>query len=141
MFNIFFKRRIRSPKKDKLTKLEKSILDNLISSLPENESKKLNDQIKRLVLIRRIKYKNDTVTEFFPEEYGSIPKEFLFNRTEEFRLASIKFYSNGQKHTCEIFMVSGRIFDLKIKPIPSKKAETVTFENIKLEKELNKNLW
>ncbi len=137
---MFFRRKIKTPKKGVLTKLEKSILNYLILKLPEDKSRILIEQLKFLVLIRRIKYKNDIVTELFPEKYGKIPKICLFNRKEEFRLAHIKFKSENVSYISEIHMVSGRIFDMKIRPKPSKSIKNITFLDIKIDEELDKDI-
>ena len=139
---MFWRKKIKKPKKDDLTSLEKSILDYLISKLSKPQSVLLAEQLKYLNFIVRIEYNNDVVTELYPEKYGLIPKELSFGRTEEFRLAYVKYRIGDVKYTSEIHMVMGQVFDLKIRPKPVKVDElSIKFLEAKIENELEKNTY
>ncbi len=139
---MFWKKRIKDPQKGELTYLEKSVFEYLISQLPEHQSLLVKEQLKYLTLIKRIEYKNDLVTEMYPEQYGIIPKKQLFGRTEEFRLAYVKYKMGGVKYTSEIHMAMGQVFDIKIRPKPDKKeVATVEFLEAKIDSELDKNTY
>lgn len=117
---MFWKNKIQNPKKGNFTKLEIEILKSVMAHLPEEFSITLQQQIKYLILFKRIEYKNDVITELYPEKYGSIPNKILFLRTEEFRLANVKFLLSNTQYIAEINMVLGQIFDIKIAPKPIK---------------------
>lgn len=137
---MFWKKGI--PKKGKLTFLEKSILDFLISHLPEQQALSVRGQLTYLTLIKRIEYKNDIVTEVYPEQYGIIPQELLFGRTEEFRLAYVKFMQSGVNYKSEVHMVMGQVFDISIRPKPAKKElDAVDFTEFIIDPELGKNIY
>ncbi|NQY07693.1 MAG: hypothetical protein HRT68_16230 [Flavobacteriaceae bacterium] len=139
---MFWKKKIKDPQKGELTYLEKSVFEYLISQLPERQSLLVKEQLKYLTLIKRIEYKNDIVTEMYPEQYGIIPKEKLFGRTEEFRLAYVKYKIGGVKYTSEIHMAMGQVFDIKIRPKPDKKEiAAVEFLEAKIDSELDINTY
>ncbi|GAA0891750.1 hypothetical protein GCM10009122_14290 [Fulvivirga kasyanovii] len=139
---MFWRKKIEDPKKGDLTKLERSIFDYLISKLPEPQSWLIKEQLKYLTLIKRVEYQNDVVTEMYPEQYGIIPQELLFGRTEEFRLAYIKYRIGEVKYTSEIHMVMGQVFDVKIRPKPPKEdVLRVNFLEAKIDDELERNIY
>lgn len=115
---MFWKNKIKEPKKGRLTELECEIFNCVMTVLPDKYSFLLQEQVKYLTLLKRLEYKNDVITELYPEKYGIIPKEILLTRTEEFRLANIKFSLSNIIYMSEIHMVMGQIFDIKITPKP-----------------------
>lgn len=136
-------KKIKEPKKGELTILEKAIIDCLVEKLPPKYCTSLVKQLDYLKLQKRIDYNKDCVTELYPEQFGIIPKEVLFERNEEFRLAVIKFELNDIKYTCEIHMALGQLFDLKIRPRPIKiKGElNIVVLNMKIEENLSENIY
>ncbi|MCV6630024.1 MAG: hypothetical protein OIF50_09210 [Flavobacteriaceae bacterium] len=139
---MFWKKKIKDPRKRELTYLEKAVFEYLISQLPERQSLLVKEQLKYLTLIKRVEYKNDIVTELYPDQFGIIPKEILFSRTEEFRLAYVKYKIGEVKYTSEIHMAMGQVFDIKIRPKPDKKEiVAVEFLEIKIDSELDLNIY
>lgn len=133
---------MKAPQKGNLTYLEKSIIDFLISHLPERQALLLREQLTYLTLIRRIEYKNDIVTEVYPEQYGIIPQEHLLGRTEEFQLGHVKFKQSGVSYKSEVHMVMGQVFDISVRPKPGKKElNVVEFTDFEIDPELEKNIF
>ena len=139
---MFWKKKIQNPKRDTLSFLENSILQYLISELAQPYSLLVEKQLKYLVFINRIDYKNFKTTELYPEKYGCIPDCILFKRTEEFKLARIKFEMDGKVFNCEIHTALGQIFDIKIYPKPINiDKPMIEFKKIIIEPQLENNIY
>jgi hypothetical protein len=138
---MIWNRKIQKPEMGNLTLIEKEVFSFLIEHLPGNYGEQIINQLKYLKLIKRIEYNNDVVTELYPEKFGLIPGEILFDRKDEFRLAIIKFKINKETYLSEIYMVLGQLFDIKVKPKPLKYKGEINLEliDIKIEKILDKN--
>ena len=115
---MFWKKKIKDPQKDKPTILEQAIMDHLILVLRNNYKERLRGQIDHLKLIKRIQYSKDIATEFYPEKFGSIPENVLFDRKDDFCLGKIKFKIKNQNYVAEVYFVLGALFEIRIKPIP-----------------------
>lgn len=140
---MLFRKRLPKTKKGDFYPMEKKVIGFVIQSLTEEDSRKLDEQIKFLVLKKRIKYPKSFVTEMYPVQFNGIPKDYLFSRTEEFRLATLKLEINGQNFYCQCNMVLGVLFDISLKPIPDKKqleSADIILKEIQIESELWKNL-
>lgn len=131
------------PQKGELTNLEKIIANSLIKNLPKAYGEIIEKQLGYLSLKIRINYSKDCVTELYPAKFGIIPKEILFDRTEEFRLAEIKFELNNAKHSCVIHVALGQIFDMRIKPKPINSDRELDYKiiSVKIEKNLSQNVY
>ena len=138
---MFWKKKIKDPKKGTLTKIEQEVFDQVVAALPEKQAKLVKEQLSYLELMRRIEYNKDVVTELYPVHFDKMPKTALFERTEEFRLAHVTFRMAEVKYVSEIHAVLGRIFDIKIRPKPPKKLEAdIELLQVKLNEELEKNI-
>lgn len=138
---MIWKRKLTNARKSQLAYLEEEILNLLIKELPEIYGSRIFQQLQYLKLIKRIEYDNDVITELYPTKFGEIPDSSLFERKEEFHLATILYKVKDIKYTCKIHMVLGQLFDMKIKPKPLSISDNIDFIDIKLERNLSNNVY
>ena len=140
---MIFRKKIPKSKKSDLFSFEKKIIEFIFDHLDETEASKLREQLRFLVLKKRIKYPKSYVIELYPLKFNSIPKDNLLTRTEEFKLASLQIKNNNSDYYCQCHMVLGSLFDISIKPIPKKSElnnDELILKEIKVEDELKNNI-
>jgi len=139
---MFWRKNHTKFKQEKINVLEQRILEFLITNLPSQEALKIQNQIQFFSKLKRIAYKNDIVTELYTDKIGNIPKDYLFERTEEFEFARLEFTIGERKFESKLHMVLGQIFDIAIKPIPPANIEmNIQFKSHRINPELKKNLF
>ncbi len=141
---MFWKKEVPEAKKDKLNRIEEFILQAIGSELSPELKAKLERQVRYLPLMKRITYRNETTGELYPEQFGAMPEEILFPRKEEFKLASLNIFINETSAKCEVFMVLGALFEIKIKAVLSpqmKSAGQLMVKSMIVETILDKNIY
>lgn len=93
----------------------------VVGNMEASLSEKLKSQISQLPLKKRIQYPKSYVVELYPESFGSMTEEALFERKEEIMVAKIKVLINNVEFNIQCHAVLGQFFDMTIRPVPSRK--------------------
>lgn len=93
----------------KLSPLENTILAALCDSIDKDESDKLKAQIKMLRIIQR--QDNNRIILFFFKNQQELP--LLMNRSENFRIASVKYRIDKNSYTSFVVTHRGRLSSIE----------------------------
>jgi len=132
---MFFRKKVPKPKVQPLLEIEKKIIDSACSGLDVKNAEKLKGQLPYFKFLNRISVPSAIDVELYPETLSSIPGDLLFERRDEFLMATVKFRNNGILYTTRMITVLGGLFYLRTKPnyLNTLNGELNNFESIKME--------
>lgn len=118
-FYLVYSRRPKFFKGD-LKPFEKSLFSELESKLPQEVRQLIPKQLAFLRRGLRLYFPKSYTLELYAGSKNPLPQELLFNRKDEFRLATISFTHNNIKYKAEFQTYSGRIWGMTVRPSPKK---------------------
>jgi len=132
----FYSMNSRRPKyfKGDLNAFEKSLLNELQNKLPTDVGQLIPKQLDFLKRGVRLYFPESYTLELYSDKTNPLPNELLFNRKDEFKLATISFAHNDTKYKADFQTYSGRIWGMTVRPSPKKILGTKikTFDKFKL---------
>lgn len=117
-----------------LKPFEKSLFCELQNTLPQDVGLLIPKQLDYLKRGVRLYFPKSYTIELYAEKTNALPNELLFNRKDEFKLATISFAHNNIKYKANFQTYSGRIWGMTVRPSPKKILGTKikTFHKFKL---------
>jgi hypothetical protein len=112
--------RPRKPFRGELKPLEKSLFEELAKNLPPEAGELVPGQLACLKRGDRIYFEKSFSLELYPDKNNPLPENILFNRKDEFQLATIAFTVAGTKYKAQFSTYSGRLWGMTIRPRPKK---------------------
>ena len=103
-----------------LKPFEKSLFCELQSKLPQDVGLLIPKQLDYLKRGVRLYFPKSYTIELYAEKTNALPNELLFNRKDEFKLATISFAHNNIKYKADFQTYSGRIWGMTVRPSPKK---------------------
>jgi hypothetical protein len=103
-----------------LKPLEKSLFEELRKNLSAEAAELVLKQLAYLKRGDRIYFDKSFSLELYPDKDNPMPENILFNRKDEYQLATITFTIEGTKHKAQINTYSGRIWGMTVRPNPKK---------------------
>ena len=132
----FYSINSRRPKffKGDLKVFEKSLFTELQNKLPQEVGQLIPRQLDFLKRGVRLYFPKSYTLELYDDKTNPLSNELLFNRKDEFKLATISFSHNDTKYKADFQTYSGRVWGMTVRPSPRKILGTKikTFEKFKL---------
>lgn len=132
----FYSINSRRPKffKGDLKAFEKSLFTELQNKLPQDVGQLIPKQLDFLKRGVRLYFPKSYTLELYDDKTNSLSKELLFNRKDEFKLATISFSHNDTKYKADFQTYSGRVWGMTVRPSPKTILGTKikTFDKFKL---------
>jgi hypothetical protein len=132
----FYSINSRRPKfyKGDLKAFEKSLFTELQNKLPEEVGQLIPKQLDYLKRGVRLYFPKSYTIELYADKTNPLPNELLFNRKDEFKLATISFSLNDTKYKADFQTYLGRVWGMTVRPSPRKILGTKikTFNKFKL---------
>jgi hypothetical protein len=125
-----------------LKAFEKSLFIELEKKLPQDVGLLIPKQLSFLKRGVRLYFPKSYTLELYDDKTNPSLSEDLFNRKDEFKLATISFTHNGIKYKADFQTYSGRIWGMTVRPSPRKILGTKikTFDKFKLNNDPTENL-
>lgn len=122
----FYSINSRRPKyfRGDLKVFEKSIFIELENKLPQEVGQLISKQLDFLKSGVRLYFPKSYSLELYDDKTNPLLNEVLFNRKDEFKLASISFTHNDIKYIADFQTHSGRVFRMTVRPSPRKNLGT-----------------
>ncbi|GEM_PF-4973480 len=143
IFKFWKRRGVPDIKRGNLDPLESKLIQTCAERLPGEYGFKITQQLKHLPKQRRYDVDNIKIVELYPESMNSIPRDLLFERTQEFKICMIKFVLNEANFTAKLKMGMGAIFEITIRPIPKirgKEFPGISVKDVTIEENLSSNI-
>lgn len=117
-----------------LKAFEKSLFNELENKLPQEVGQLIPKQLSFLKNGVRLYFPKSYTLELYDDKTNPISSEHLFNRKDEFKLATISFTHNEIKYKADFQTYSGRVWGMTVRPSPRKFLGTKikTFDKFKL---------
>lgn len=132
----FYSINSRRPKffRGNLKTFEKSLYQELERKLPPTAGHLIPQQLNYLKRGVRLYFDKSYTLELYEDKANPLPNDILFNRKDEFKLATILFTHNDTKYKAEFKTYSGMLYGLTVRPSPRKilGATIKTFEKFTL---------
>ena len=132
----FYSINSRRPKffKGDLKAFEKSLFTELENKLPQEFGQLIPKQLDFLKRGIRLYFPKSYTLELYADKTNPLSNELLFNRKDEFKLATISFSHNDTKYNADFQTYSGRVWGMTVRPSPRKILGTKikTFDKFKL---------
>jgi len=140
----FYSINSRRPKffRGDLKAFEKSLFEELEKKLPQQIGQLIPKQLDLLKRGVRLYFPKSYTLELYNGKTNPLSDELLFNRKDEFKLATISFTHNNVKYKADFQIYSGRVWGMTIRPSPRKILGTKikTFDKFKLSNDPTENL-
>lgn len=101
-----------------LKPLEKTLFAELKKNLDNSTSTLITNQLLKLKRGVRLYFEKSYNLELYDDKKFQIENENLFNRKDEFKLATLTFTHNSTKYTAEFNTYSGRVWGITVRPNP-----------------------
>jgi hypothetical protein len=113
---------------------EKSLFRELENKLPQNVGQLIPKQLGFLKRGVRLYFPKSYTLELYGDNTNPLSNELLFNRKDEFKLATISFTHNDIKYKADFQTYSGRVWGMTVRPSPKKILETkiTNFDKFKI---------
>lgn len=132
----FYSINSRRPKffRGDLKEFEKSLFTELQNKLPQEVGQLIPKQLGFLKRGVRLYFPKSYTLELYDDKTSPLPNELLFNRKDEFKLATISFTHSDTKYKADFQTYSGRVWGMTVRPSPKKILGTkiITFDKFKL---------
>jgi len=132
----FYSIHSRRPKffRGNLKAFEKSLFTELENKLPQQVGQLIPKQLDFLKRGVRLYFPKSYTLELYDDKTNPLSDELLFNRKDEFNLATISFSHNNTKYKADFQTYSGRVWGMTVRPSPRKILGTKIkiFEKFKL---------
>lgn len=118
----FYSINSRRPKffKGDLKAFEKSLFTELQSKLPQGVGQLIPKQLGFLKRGVRLYFPKSYTLELYEDKKNPLSNDLLFNRKDEFKLATISFSHNDTKYKADFQTYSGRVWGMTVRPNPRK---------------------
>ena len=118
----FYSINSRRPKffKGDLKAFEKSLFSELQNKLPQEVGQLIPKQLDFLKRGVRLYFPKSYTLELYDDKTNPLPNDLLFNRKDEFKLATISFSHNDTKYKADFQTYSGRVWGMTVRPSPRK---------------------
>ena len=118
----FYSINSRRPKffRGDLKALEKSLFEELEKKLPQQVGQLIPKQLDFLKRGVRLYFPRSYTLELYNDKTNPLSDELLFNRKDEFKLATISFAHNAIKYKADFQTYSGRVWGMTVRPSPRK---------------------
>ena len=118
----FYSINSRRPKffKGDLKAFEKSLFSELQNKLPQEVGQLIHKQLDFLKRGVRLYFPKSYTLELYDDKTNPLPNDLLFNRKDEFKLATISFSHNDTKYKADFQTYSGRVWGMTVRPSPRK---------------------
>lgn len=116
----FYSINSRRPKffRGNLKAFEKSLYQELERKLPSTVGHLIPQQLNYLKRGVRLYFDKSYTLELYEDKANPLPNDILFNRKDEFKLATISFTHNDTKCKAEFKTYSGMLYGLTVRPNP-----------------------
>lgn len=117
-----------------LKPLEKTLFAELKKNLDNSTSTLITNQLQKLKRGVRLYFEKSYNLELYDDKKSAIETENLFNRKDEFKLATLTFTLNATKYTAEFNTYSGRVWGITVRPNPKAilSSTSITVDKFKL---------
>ena len=118
----FYSINSRRPKffKGDLKAFEKSLFNELQNKLPQEVGQLIPKQLDFLKRGVRLYFPKSYTLELYDDKTNPLSNDLLFNRKDEFKLATISFSHNDTKYKADFQTYSGRVWGMTVRPSPRK---------------------
>jgi hypothetical protein len=132
----FYSINSRRPKlfKGDLKAFEKSLFTELQNKLPQEVGQLIPKQLDFLKRGVRLYFPKSYTLELYEDKTNPLLNELLFNRKDEFKLATISFSHDDTKYKADFQTYSGRVWGMTVRPSPRRILGTkiTTFDKFRL---------
>ena len=117
-----------------LKPLEKTLFAELQKNLDGSTSALITNQLLELKRGVRLYFEKSYNLELYDDKKFAIENENLFNRKDEFKLATLTFTHKSTKYTAEFNTYSGRVWGITVRPNPKAilSSKNITVDKFKL---------
>lgn len=114
----FYSINSRRPKffRGDLKAFEKSLFTELQNKLPQEVGQLIPKQLDFLKRGVRLYFPKSYTLELYDDKTNPLSNELLFNRKDEFKLATISFTHNDTKYKADFQAYSGRVWGMTVRP-------------------------
>jgi len=114
----FYVRNARRPKffRGDLKPFEKSLFKELENKLGDPVGKLIPKQLAYLKRGVRLYFPKSYIIELFDDKKNPLPNDILFERKDEFKLATLSFTVGDTKYKAEFTTYSGRVWGFTVRP-------------------------
>jgi hypothetical protein len=133
---VYYSINSRRPKffRGDLKAFEISLFTELGNKLPQEVGPLISKQLDFLKRGVRLYFPKSYTLELYADKINPLSKKILFNRKDEFKLATILFTHNKIKYRADFQTYSGRVWGITVRPSPRKilGIKIITFDKFKL---------